>query len=386
VKNRRVRGATNQRRGLRVLIAGGGTGGHIIPALAIARELRDAHEAEVRFVGTARGLETRLVPEAGFPLELIHVGQLKNVSVATKFRTLGDLPLGVLRCVGLVRRFKPDVVVGVGGYASGPAMMAAILLRVPTLAFEPNAVPGLANRLVGRMVSAAAVNFEETARYFRSAQVTGIPVRQEFFELDAKSVGEAKRLLVFGGSQGARVLNEMMPKIVGRLLKEISGLTVVHQTGSRHGEATKQAYEKAGVGLDRVTVMPYLDDMVEQFRKADLVLCRSGASTVAELAASGRPALLVPFPQAADDHQRKNADAFVAAGAAVLMVEAQLTAEGLLHTLQELLMDEQRMRTMGEQAKRLAHPDAVRVIGERVADLADIHRTIDRKLSKNKTG
>jgi UDP-N-acetylglucosamine--N-acetylmuramyl-(pentapeptide) pyrophosphoryl-undecaprenol N-acetylglucosamine transferase len=367
--------ATNQQRSLRVLIAGGGTGGHVIPALAIARELRDTYNAEVRFVGTARGLETRLVPQAGFPLELIHVGQLKNVSVATKLRTLADLPLGMLRCVGLLRSYKPDVVIGVGGYASGPCMMAAILLRVPTLAFEPNAVPGLANRLVGRLVSAAAVNFDETRRYFRGARVTGIPVRQEFFEIETKRLRETKRLLVFGGSQGARVLNEMMPKIAGRLLKEIPGLTVVHQTGGRHGMSTKEAYETAGVGLERVTVMPYLDAMVEQFQEADLVLCRSGASTVAELAAAGRPAVLVPFPQAADDHQRKNADAFVAAGAAVLMVEAELTADRLLDTLHALLRDEQRMNTMGERARGLAHPDAVRVIGEIVAGLANLRET-----------
>src|ERR1700736_387827 len=198
---------------MRVLIAGGGTGGHVIPALAVARELRDAHGAEVRFVGTARGLETRLLPEAGFPLELIHVGQLKGVSLLTRVRTLADLPLGVLRCVGLLRSFRPDVVVGVGGYASGPAMMAAILLRVPTLAFEPNAVPGLANRLVGKLVSAAAVNFEETRRYFRRARVTGTPVRREFFAIgelpEKEGSSRSVRLLVFGGSQGARIFNEV---------------------------------------------------------------------------------------------------------------------------------------------------------------------------------
>ena len=172
---------------MRVLIAGGGTGGHVIPALAIARELRDTADAEVRFVGTARGLETRLVPEAGFPLELIHVGQLKGVSLATRLRTLGDLPLGVLRCVRLLQSFRPNVVLGVGGYASGPAMLAAILLRIPTLAFEPNAVPGLANRLIGKRVSAAAVNFIQTTRFFRNAQVTGIPVRREFLRHRAQS-------------------------------------------------------------------------------------------------------------------------------------------------------------------------------------------------------
>ena len=354
---------------LRVLIAGGGTGGHVIPALAIARELRDAHGAEVRFVGTARGLETRLVPEAGFPLELIRVGQLKNVSLATRLRTLFDLPLGVMRCVELLRSFRPDVVVGVGGYASGPAMMAAILLRVPTVAFEPNAVPGLANRLVGKWVSAAAVNFEETKRYFRGARVTGTPVRPEFFEAGQRGAGSGRRLLVFGASQGARVFNELVPKIMGRLLEALPNLYVVHQTGARHGESTIATYERIGVGLERVLVTPYLDDMPRQFSEADLILCRSGASSVAELAAAGKAAVLVPFPQAADDHQRKNADAFVAAGAADMIVEAELDEVRLLEALLGLLGDDARRAEMGRRARALAHPDAVSEIGLMVVGL-----------------
>ena len=372
-----MQGTVNREQGtghrLRVLIAGGGTGGHVIPALAIARELRDAHGAEIRFVGTARGLETRLVPQAGFPLELIRVGQLKNVSLATRLRTLFDLPLGVMRCVELLRSFKPDVVVGVGGYASGPAMMAAILLRVPTMAFEPNAVPGLANRLVGKWVSAAAVNFEETKRYFRGARVTGIPVRREFFAIEPR-VGVARRLLVFGGSQGARVFNEVMPKIAGRLLKASPELEIVHQAGGRHGVSTQETYERAGLlgeGVERrVRVQPYLDGMVEEITAADLILCRSGASSVAELAAAGRAAVLVPFPQAADDHQRKNAEALVAAGAAEMIVEAELDETRLLETLRRLLKDDVRRAEMGRRARGLAHPEAVRDIGAMVAALA----------------
>ena len=219
----------------------------MIPALAIARELRDAHGAEVRFVGTARGLETRLVPEAGFPLDLVRSGQLKNVSLATRLRTAIDLPLGVVECVRLLREFRPQAVVGVGGYASGPGMLAAILLRLPTLAFEPNAVPGLANRLVGRWVSAAAVNFAQTQRYFRNARVTGIPVRAEFFAIAPKSAAAPPRLLVFGGSQGARVLNEAMPKIAPRLLDQFPSLEIVHQAGARHAESTAEAYARAGL-------------------------------------------------------------------------------------------------------------------------------------------
>ncbi|HZY61740.1 MAG TPA: undecaprenyldiphospho-muramoylpentapeptide beta-N-acetylglucosaminyltransferase [Edaphobacter sp.] len=365
-----VNHATTSWRKLRILIAGGGTGGHVIPALAIARQLRDAAGAEVLFLGTARGLETRLVPEAGFPLELIHVGQLKNVSIATRLRTLLDLPLGIGRCVGLLRKFRPDVVIGVGGYASGPGMMAALLLRMPTLAFEPNAVPGLANRLVGKAVSAAAVNFEETRRYFRNARVTGTPVRPEFFAIGERPFGTNKRLLVFGASQGARIFNELVPRIMDRLLAAVPTLEVVHQTGARHGDATLEIYRQLGIEMDRVRVTPYLDDMAAQFEAADLILCRSGASTIAELAAAGRPALLVPFPLAADDHQRKNADAFVAAGAAEMLLERDLTEEKLLATLLRLLQEDTLRREMGDRARPLAHPDAVQVIGEMVLRLA----------------
>ena len=355
--------------GLRVLIAGGGTGGHVIPALAIARELRDVHDAEVRFVGTARGLETRLVPEAGFPLELIQVGQLKGVSLMTRVRTLADLPLGVLRCIKLLRGFKPDVVVGVGGYASGPAMMAAILLRTPTLAFEPNAVPGLANRLVGKHVSAAAVNFEETRRFFRNAQVTGTPVRSEFFAI-AERAAAGRRLLVFGASQGARIFNQLVPKIASRLLSQVPGLEIIHQTGARHGDSTRATYEALGGIPAEVTVTTYLNDMPEQFGAADLILCRSGASTMAELAAAGKAAVLVPFPQAADDHQRKNADAFVAAGAAEMILERDLTEESLLQTLTGLLRDDARRTEMGKRARTLAHSSAAKDIAGMVVRLA----------------
>ena len=355
---------------MRVLIAGGGTGGHVIPALAIARELRDAHAAEVRFVGTARGLETKLVPEAGFALELIHVGQLKGVGLMTRLRTLADLPLGVLRCIRLLRDFKPDVVIGVGGYASGPAMMAAIVMRVPTLAFEPNAVPGLANRLVGKWVSAAAVNFPPTSAYFRAAMVTGIPVRAEFFSLKPKPEDAPLHLLVFGGSQGARVLNDAMPKVVCELLSRFPELTVLHQAGASQSEQTSRAYTESGADAGRWQVAAFLDDMPQRFAEANLILCRSGASTVAELAAAGKPSLLVPFPQAADDHQRKNADVLVAAGAARLLVQAELTPETLLRELTALLADGAMLRHMAERARLLAHPDAVRTIAAMVQEIA----------------
>ena len=354
---------------LRVLIAGGGTGGHVIPALAIARELRDGHAAEVRFVGTPRGLETRLVPEAGFPLELMRVGQLKGVSLLTRARTVGDLPVGVRRSMKLLRNTRPQVVVGVGGYASGPAMMAAILMRIPTLAYEPNSFPGLANRIVGRWVRAAAVNFEGTAKFFRNARVTGVPVRHEFFSIEPRS-GPATRLLVFGGSLGARVLNDLLPRIALRLLTDLPGLHIVHQTGADHLSSTRAAYEWQQIPADRTTVTAYLDNMVEQFRAADLILCRSGATTVAELAAAGRASVLVPFPQATDDHQRKNAEAFQHAGAAEMVLQATLSETRLLEVLLGLLRDDERREGIARKARSLAHPDAVREIASMIRELA----------------
>jgi UDP-N-acetylglucosamine--N-acetylmuramyl-(pentapeptide) pyrophosphoryl-undecaprenol N-acetylglucosamine transferase len=355
---------------LRVLIAGGGTGGHIIPALAIAAELKARFRAEIRFVGTARGLETKMVPQAGYALELINVGQLKNVSLLTRMRTVFDLPLGLMRCFSLLRKFHPDVVVGVGGYASGPMMMAAILLRVPTLAFEPNAVPGLANRLVGKWVSAAAVNFPPAAAYFRNAKVTGIPVRSEFFSIAFRPDNGFLRLLVFGGSQGGRILNQSMAVIATRLLAAVPELTILHQAGARHAEMTQADYAASGAPAERWRVEPFLEDMPAQFAQADLVLARSGASTVAELAAAGKPSLLVPFAAAADDHQRKNAEVLVNAGAAVMLLEEDIDPEKLLGLLLELLRNKEHLREMGDRAKTLAHPNAARDIADTIASLA----------------
>lgn len=354
----------------RVLIAGGGTGGHIYPALAIGSQLKDRYAAELLYVGTARGLESQLIPKAGYPLELIRVGQLNQVSLQTRLKTLVDLPAGFLQCFRLLRAFRPGVVIGVGGYASGPMMSAAILRGTPTLAFEPNAVPGMANRLVGRRVRAAAVNFEPALRYFRNAQLTGIPVRADFFSLAPRPVGAPPHLLVFGGSQGARVLNNLLPQIAAALLSQIPGLTLLHQAGARHAEAALAAYQSSGAPPDRWRVQPFLDDMPRRFEAADLVLSRSGASTVAELSAAGKPALLVPFPQAADDHQRGNAEVLVQAGAAQMLLEPGLTPDRLLQTLAALLRDPARLRTMSAAARTLAHPDAAQRIAQIALSLA----------------
>jgi len=355
---------------LRVMIAGGGTGGHVIPALAIGRELRDKHGAELLFVGTARGLETKLVPEAGFKLELVRSGQLKNVSLKTRVRTFADVPLGVVHCLRLLKEFRPQVVVGVGGYASGPAMIAALLKRVPTLAYEPNAVPGMTNRLLGKRVSAAAVNFAPTVRYFRNAEVTGVPVRPEIFDLPPRPAGAPPRLLVTAGSQGAAVFNDVMPRIAARLLRQVQGLTIVHQSGARHLETTRAAFAASGADASRWAVEAFLTDMPAQYAAADLVLARSG-STVAELCAAGKPSLLVPFAQAADDHQRKNAEVLVEAGAAAMLLQRDATPEAMEGALVELLLDSARRERMAAAARGLARPGALERIAAMVLRLAE---------------
>lgn len=357
---------------LRVLIVGGGTGGHIIPALAVARELVARHDANVLFVGTARGMEIRLVPEAGFRLRLIDVGPLKNVSIVRRLRTIVDLPRSIYNCKRLIREFKPSVVFGVGGYASGPGMAAALLAGVPTLAFEPNAMPGLANRLVGKRVQAAAVNFPAAAEWFHNAEVTGIPVRPEFFTIHPPPPGPP-RLLVFGGSQGARLFNQTLPLILTELLALVPGLTILHQSGVRHLEATLSAYEASGADPSRWTVEPFLNDMPARFAQASLVMARSGASTVAELAAASKPALLIPFAAAADDHQKRNAEVMVKAGAATMLDEPDLkTPAKLLQALAALLASPETLASMAVAARTQAHPDAAERIADRLAELAGI--------------
>jgi UDP-N-acetylglucosamine--N-acetylmuramyl-(pentapeptide) pyrophosphoryl-undecaprenol N-acetylglucosamine transferase len=354
----------------RIVIAGGGTGGHIIPALAVARELVLRHGAEVLFIGTARGMETRLVPAAGFRLELIQVGPLNQVSLATKLRTLVGLPLSLMACRRLIQDFRANAVFGVGGYASGPAMGSAILMGLPTMAFEPNAVPGMANRIVGRWVRAAAVNFPPAAKWFRKAEVTGIPVRPAFFSISPPKPDSRPHLLIFGGSQGARIFNNLMPALAPALLKAIPGLTLLHQAGARHADATRAAYLSSGADPTRWRVEAFLDNMAEQFAAAHLVMARSGASTVAELAAAGRPSLLIPFAAAADDHQKSNADVMVQAGAALMIEERELgTGETLLKDLHTLLSDPEKLSQMANSARSQARPAAAERIAEILAAL-----------------
>jgi UDP-N-acetylglucosamine--N-acetylmuramyl-(pentapeptide) pyrophosphoryl-undecaprenol N-acetylglucosamine transferase len=359
---------------MRAILAGGGTGGHVIPALAIANELKKSYDAEILFIGTARGIENHLVPAAGFPLQLVRVGALKNVSLTTRLKTAFDLPRAVWDAGRMLNEFAPDVVIGVGGYASGPAMLAAIVKHIPTLAFEPNVVPGFANRVVAKFVSGAAVHFEETAKYFRHAEVTGVPVRHAFFEIAPKR-GGTPTLLVFGGSQGAHAINEAMLRCLAVLRHEAPGIHIIHQTGERDYNDALAAYQKlneTNSGALQFEVFKFIDDMPAAFARADLVVCRSGASTVAEITAAGKPAIFVPFPRAADDHQRVNAEALARHGAAVVVEESKLEGVWLAETIAALLQDPARLRHISQVARELSHPNAARDIAAMAIRIAGI--------------
>jgi UDP-N-acetylglucosamine--N-acetylmuramyl-(pentapeptide) pyrophosphoryl-undecaprenol N-acetylglucosamine transferase len=354
---------------MRVIVAGGGTGGHVIPALAIAQELRSRYHAQVVFVGTQRGIETRLVPAAGFDLHLIEVGALKRVSMQTRFRTMLELPRAMIASVKLVREFRPDVMIGVGGYASGPAMLAAGMMGIPTLAFEPNVVPGVANRLVAPMVSAAAVHFEATCRYFRNCRVTGVPVRREFFRVPVRPNDARPTLLVFGGSQGAHAINQAVLAALAGLLEAVPAIHIIHQTGEKDYAAAQAVYQRTMISAE---VSPFIDDMPGAFARADLLLCRSGASTVAEITAAGKPAIFVPLPTAADDHQYHNAAALAQADAARLLPQSELSGERLVSEIASLLCDRPQLARMSEAARRFAYPDAAAKIAALAARAAGV--------------
>jgi UDP-N-acetylglucosamine--N-acetylmuramyl-(pentapeptide) pyrophosphoryl-undecaprenol N-acetylglucosamine transferase len=355
---------------MRAILAGGGTGGHVIPALAIAQQLRADYGAEVLFIGTARGIENRLVPAAGFTLRLVQVGALNRVSLKTRLKTVFDLPRAVWDSWRILSEFRPDVVIGVGGYASGPAMMAAVLSRVPTLVFEPNFIPGFANRVVAPLVSAAAVHFAETGKYFRHCEVTGVPVREAFFQIANENPGNARpTLLVFGGSQGAHAINQVVMESVAELQACVSGIHIVHQTGERDYNDAQAAYAKLGSSVE---VHRFIDNMPSLFAQAELLVCRSGASTVAEVAAAGKAAVFVPFPRAADDHQKRNAEALARAGAAVMVEESKLDRVTFVQTVVALLNDPTRLQKMGEAARKLSHPRAAHDIAAIAARLARV--------------
>jgi UDP-N-acetylglucosamine--N-acetylmuramyl-(pentapeptide) pyrophosphoryl-undecaprenol N-acetylglucosamine transferase len=340
------------------LMAGGGTGGHVIPALAVARELRSrGHEAF--FVGTHRGVEARLVPAAGFRLDFIHIGGLKNLGILKRVSSLVQL---VSSTLGQLFTKRPTAVFSVGGYVAGPPVLAAILRRIPVVVMEPNAMPGVTNRWIGRFVYRAMISFPETARFFPAdrSEVTGRPVQNDFFRISPKAPSDVFTVLITGGSQGSRTLNQAA-QASWPLFRE-SGLRIrlIHQTGSAAFDEISKAF--AGAGLDG-EVSPFISNMVAAFDQADLIVCRSGG-TVAELAASGKPSVLIPFPFAADDHQLRNAEAFEKAGAARLFLDCDWTGETFFETVRSLQADPARLAEMGTNARKLARPGAAQRAAE----------------------
>jgi UDP-N-acetylglucosamine--N-acetylmuramyl-(pentapeptide) pyrophosphoryl-undecaprenol N-acetylglucosamine transferase len=359
----------------RIVIAGGGTGGHLYPGIAIARELLTRRPgATVTFAGTARGIESKVLPREGFELDLLRVVGVKGTSIRTALGGVALLPLSFLDAWRIVSRRRPHLVIGVGGYSSGPVVMLAALRRVPTLIAEQNAVPGLTNRILSHVVSAAAVTFESTVSFFgRRGFVAGNPVRPEFFEElpfeggpeggggDRRKV----RVLVFGGSQGAHAINVAMVEAAPRLAAD-AGVDLTHQTGERDLELVRRAYRDAGLAA---RVEPFLFGMDREMRQADVIVSRAGATTIAELAAVGRAAIFIPLP-ASDDHQKKNAEVLARAGAAVMVEQKDVTGAVLAEQLLALAHDPPRRARIAAAARTFARPGAARVIVDRALELA----------------
>jgi UDP-N-acetylglucosamine--N-acetylmuramyl-(pentapeptide) pyrophosphoryl-undecaprenol N-acetylglucosamine transferase len=356
---------------MRVLIAAGGTGGHIYPGIAVAKEIVRRHpDSEVKFVGTARGLENKLVPTAGFELSLIDSTGLKNVGVAARVRGLLVLPKSLRQARALIKEFRPDVAIGAGGYVSGPVLLTASLLRLPTLVMESNALPGWTNRVLTRFIDKAAVSFEDALPFFRGkGVVTGNPVRREFFEIAQKQRDPAQlSILIFGGSQGAHAINEAMVAALPLLGNEKARLRVTHQTGEADYEQVSSGYASSSWS-EQASVRKYIDDMVAAFAAADLVISRAGATTTAELIAAGKASLMIPFPFAADDHQRKNAEALEAAGAGKMILQQDLSPQRLAGEIETLVREPEKVTAMERAARALGRGDAAGKVVDLVEDL-----------------
>ena len=360
-------------RPLRVLMVAGGTGGHIFPALAVAEELRErskhhqpgARACEILFLGTGRGLEARLIPAAGFPLRTVAAAGLKGIGGWRKLRNLLVLPRSALETALVLRDFRPDVVVAIGGYLAGPAMLEAALKDIPTLLIEPNAVPGFTNRILTPVVRLAAVAFEETASlYGAKGCLTGHAVRKAFSFVPRKEHVPPFTVLVLGGSQGSAAINECVVKSLPLVANDVERVRFIHQTGDRDYNAVRQAYQERGLTAE---VHAFIENVPEAFARADLIVSRAGATAVAELAAAGKAALLIPFPGATDQHQLENARAMERAGAAGVIEQKDLNPERLVKDVCELLTDPARLLEMESNARKLARPDAA----SRIADLIE---------------
>jgi len=346
---------------LKLLIAGGGTGGHVFPALAIAREwMSRGADREVVFAGTQRGIEARLVPEAGFFLETIRSAGLKGIGGMKLVKNTVKLAPAMWDSFAILRRHKFVAALGVGGYAAGPVMLAAALRGLPTVIFEPNAEPGFTNRVLARMMTRIATAYQgPTKLWGNKSTLTGIPVRPEFFAIPSRAPAEPFHILIPGGSQGALVINRTVVDSMDLLAERKHRISIVHQTGERDYNAVRVAYARREINAE---VLPFISNMAERFAQADLIVCRAGAITAAEIAASGRAAVFIPFGAAADSHQLRNAQEMERAGAARLIPEPQLTPQRLTKEIFELCDQPELLRKMSANARQLSKPNAVRDI------------------------
>lgn len=366
---------------MKVLIAGGGTGGHIYPAIAMAQALCELDLTMiVEFVGTPSGLETRLVPQAGFRIHTISGGRLnKNISFFERLGTIFILPIALLKSFFLVKKFSPDAVIGVGGYASGPLVLVAALMGYHTFIWEPNAYPGLANRWLSRFVDRCLVVFDQAAKFMKNKNITHVhmPVRKEIessfsvnisasVNASAKTANRPFRVLVFGGSQGARAINNALVEAVSQGGHWLQNIEIVHQTGGIDFKRMTELY--AQNPSQNVQVLEYLNDMAERYAWADVVISRSGTGTISELAASGKAAILIPFPHAADDHQAKNAQALVQMGAARLLPQSELTADRLVREIEFFKNNPQAVSEIEKNIRKFHKPRAAYEIAKIVLD------------------
>jgi UDP-N-acetylglucosamine--N-acetylmuramyl-(pentapeptide) pyrophosphoryl-undecaprenol N-acetylglucosamine transferase len=370
---------------VRLLIAGGGTGGHVFPALAIAQEWKSrGAEREVVLVGTQRGIEMRLVPQAGLPLETLRVAGLKGKGGTTLLKNLAMLGSGLVDAFGVIKKHEPAVAFGVGGYAAGPMLLATWLRGIPNVIFEPNAEPGFTNKVLARFAKKIATGYAVSARTWgEKAVVTGCPVRQEFFQIAPRAPARPYRLLVTGGSQGAQPVNRALIATAGLLATRKDELRIVHQTGERDYNEVKAAYERSEFPVE---VVPFLGNMAERFAWADLIVCRAGAITAAEVAASGRAAIFIPFGRATDSHQLRNAQEMTNAGAGKVITEPELTEERLTNEIFSLLDQPREIEKMAMKARRLAYPHAARDIVDLIEEAARRAPAVSGQASPNKLG
>ena len=354
---------------LRVIVAAGGSGGHFYPALAVVNELLARRpDSLVTFAATSRGLEAKLATQAGYPVEMVRVEPLRGGSILRRLRGAAVLPLAAIDAWKLLSSFRPDIVMGVGGYLSGPLLAMASLRQMPTLLVEPNVTPGLANQWLARFADAAAVAWRETAEYFGDkAFLSGNPVRADITKVPDADANEDLPVLLVGGSQGAHILNETMAAALPLLEPFAERLRITHQTGPADLEVVRAAYGDSSI---RAKVEPYLEAMASEYSACDLVICRAGATTCAELTAAGRGALMVPLP-AAGGHQHHNAKALERAGAAIVIDQEELSPERLARTVLALMESPRQRAEMGHSARALARPDAARVIVDKLLELAD---------------